>query len=155
MENLGVARRIEGNRALTRSQRSVAESSFDILKNAELHFEVAGETEVDPESGNIKPGKVIVNVIASLSRKSASSRQGTQQAVLVGTNTNRVYLEGYAVNPKFLPDSIKPNATGTIELGVEEPKLRGRFELEPREKDIPLIRNPLGDRISGWMEIAP
>jgi len=129
-------------------------SPFELLKNASLTFEIAGQGTTEDDLGNVVAVTGDRLVTAYLKRASA----GKQKVVtrFAGIEESAVWFEGYCVSPQRLPDAIVEHAWARAEIGgvegyfclgmVNPPYGRGGIGT--------LIESSAGTKIEGWFQAS-
>ncbi len=123
-------------------------SPFAPYANSLLRFQIAsGELLTDPKTGNKRPGTAIAEVVALLEQKKAPKNNE-----LPGVDDTAVWVEGFLVTPRPLPEQITPESQcfGTWQ-GRE-----GRFHLTftARNPYIAALGIDLVEKIRGYFQFT-
>lgn len=119
--------------------------------NATLTFQIpaTGAVVFDPDTGNPIEVTQSFTVTASLEYDNDVKTEAR-----TGVDLSKVYLNGRAVEPRFLPLNLPYNSVASIEMQTGQNKaVRGRFYLLPTTKSRLSLESVFGDAIFGWMEV--
>jgi hypothetical protein len=130
----------------------MSNSPFAAFANATLRFEVAsGELTTDSATGNVKPGKAIVEVSAILDQ--AKVPEATARP---GVDSTAVYLEGFVVevvgadNALRLPSVVTPDSPCAATWDGKG----GRFFLQLKGHSPYGYEAITGDEIQGYFQVS-
>lgn len=120
-------------------------SPFEPYENSVLNFQVALGALAPDSYGNMRPAKSTIVVRALLEQK-----RDPNDELRPGVDTTAVWVEGYLVEPRPLPDGVTPDSvcTGTWQ------GLAGRFYLEftARNPYLEALDIDLVERIRGYFQ---
>ncbi|MEM7771969.1 MAG: hypothetical protein AAF327_15845 [Cyanobacteria bacterium P01_A01_bin.37] len=122
-------------------------SPFAQFANATLTFSVPTGVLEQDANGNMVPSttSVVVTAMFTVTR----SPFGTTRARVVefpGKDVEQIFLQGYAVNPTLLPDSINSDVPCSASWDGRE----GAFYLEFQNRDPFGAYKSTGDELNGW-----
>ena len=122
----------------------MAKSPFLKFGNAIIHIEMAtGALVEDPETGNVRPGRVNVSFQALL--KSKAIKDDIKVVGLPGIDAGSVYVEGFLIG-KIVNGIVQPIETAVWPMGVKPP-LEVRAVIDGREgrlQVLPAVVSPYG-----------
>lgn len=119
-------------------------SPFEVLENTVITLDVyTGGIANNPQTGNPEPEKIPLVIRAYLK----AERLAPESILQPGVNLAIGIYKGYAIEPKFLPDSVGNNSVGVAQINREftnedgskfTSTLQGQFTLQrgaPRYAD--------------------
>ena len=128
-------------------------SGFTGYENTTLTFYLDdGSVTVDPNTGNEIPGRTAIAVSAFMKVLTSETDTKLLQDARV-IDPNAIALEGYCVDPMFLPDTIHTEAIADISFGNESGKFYVVMINRPygRSGLGQQIEAEIGTKITGWL----
>ncbi len=128
-------------------------SPWSRFQNAVLTFPVYEEEFViDPETGNPTRMSKPLQVLASLR---PSNQSGLDVRELPGLNPSAIAMKGYAVEPKYLPGTIRQQDKAGIVItdAATGNQLTGEFIIDSLvQSRFGVVTQALGTKIEGYFQ---